>query len=109
MPRWRGEDLRGQTILLAAEQGLGDAIQFARYAAPLAERGANVIVECLAGLERLIATAPGVARIAKWGDGSCRRVAGHSASQRAAYPRNDAREPAGRHALSRRARRHAGA
>src|SRR5262249_19556492 len=59
LPRWRGEPLNGRTILLTAEQGLGDAIHFARFAVPLAARGARVLIECLAGLESLIATMPG--------------------------------------------------
>jgi len=67
LPRWRGEILAGKTILLSAEQGLGDAIQFVRFAQPLADRGARVIVECYPGLERLFATAPGVSRVVKWG------------------------------------------
>jgi len=41
-PRWRGEDIAGKTVLVFAEQGLGDTIQFGRYAALLVERGAMV-------------------------------------------------------------------
>jgi Flp pilus assembly protein TadD len=66
-PRWRGEDLAGRTLLLTAEQGLGDAIHFVRFAAPLAARGATVIVEAPAGLEALFATAPGVTATVPWG------------------------------------------
>jgi tetratricopeptide (TPR) repeat protein len=44
-PRWNGEPLAGRTILLHAEQGVGDAIQFIRYAPVVAERGGQVIIE----------------------------------------------------------------
>jgi tetratricopeptide (TPR) repeat protein len=44
-PLWRGEDIAGRTILLHAEQGFGDAIQFLRYVSLVAARGAQVIVE----------------------------------------------------------------
>ncbi len=59
-PRWEGGDLAGRTILLHAEQGHGDAIQFVRYARLVKERGARVVVECQPTLVRLLATAPGV-------------------------------------------------
>ncbi|MCX7167043.1 MAG: tetratricopeptide repeat protein [Rhodocyclales bacterium] len=42
-PQWQGrEDIKGRTILLSAEQGLGDAIQFVRYVRLVEERGAKV-------------------------------------------------------------------
>ncbi|WP_175872556.1 hypothetical protein [Burkholderia sp. BCC0397] len=37
-PRWRGESLKGKTLLVWGEQGLGDALQFCRYVPLLAER-----------------------------------------------------------------------
>lgn len=61
IPRWKGEPLDGRTILLTLEQGMGDAIHFVRFAAQVAERGGRVVLECHPGLERLLATAPGVA------------------------------------------------
>ena len=56
-PQWSGEPLVGKTLFIHAEQGLGDTIQFCRYAALAADRGARVSVECqpeLLGLLRSI-------------------------------------------------------
>jgi tetratricopeptide (TPR) repeat protein len=60
IPRWQGEDLRGKTLLLTAEQGIGDALQFVRFAARAADRGARVVVQVRDELRALLATAPGV-------------------------------------------------
>jgi len=59
-PTWRGEDLRGQTIFVHAEQGVGDTIQFVRYIPMVAERGGRVILECQPALQPLLAGLPGV-------------------------------------------------
>ena len=66
---WRGtEPLAGKTILLHAEQGFGDAIQFMRYAPLVAARGANVVLEVRRELMRLAASLPGVATMVAYGD-----------------------------------------
>ena len=59
-PRWDGSELHGKTILLHAEQGLGDTLQFMRYAALVKQRGGRVILECQTPLVRLLENAPGV-------------------------------------------------
>jgi tetratricopeptide (TPR) repeat protein len=53
-PRWLGEPLDGRRILLHAEQGLGDTIQFCRYAALVAARGGMPILQVQAPVERLM-------------------------------------------------------
>ncbi|MCC7168395.1 MAG: hypothetical protein IT565_12590 [Rhodospirillales bacterium] len=62
-PRWDGQPLSGQTLFLHDEQGFGDAIQFARFAAQAAARGARVVLECQPELMRLFASLPGVAEL----------------------------------------------
>jgi hypothetical protein len=62
-PQWKGEQLNGETILLHAEQGFGDTVQFVRYAPMVAERGGKVILECPAVLHRLLKNLPGIAGI----------------------------------------------
>jgi tetratricopeptide (TPR) repeat protein len=44
VPMWDGEPLEGKSIVLGNEQGLGDAIQFVRYAPRLRKQGARVIL-----------------------------------------------------------------
>lgn len=59
-PIWDGGPLAGKTILLHAEQGLGDTIQFIRYAPLVKERGGTVIVACQEPLLGLLSRCPGV-------------------------------------------------
>ncbi len=63
VPQWQGEDIAGRTVLLHAEQGVGDAIQFMRYVPMVAERGAEVILEVPAALDRLARGLAGAAQI----------------------------------------------
>ncbi|HXX03701.1 MAG TPA: tetratricopeptide repeat-containing glycosyltransferase family protein, partial [Xanthobacteraceae bacterium] len=68
-PVWRGErDLRGKTVCLLAEQGLGDTIQFMRYAPMVADLGARVILGVQRPLTALAATVPGISVVYSDGD-----------------------------------------
>jgi tetratricopeptide (TPR) repeat protein len=63
-PLWLGEyPLQRKTILLQAEQGLGDTIQFARYVPLLAKTGANIILELQRELVPLLTGLPGASRV----------------------------------------------
>ena len=59
-PRWDGTVRPGMTLLVAAEQGLGDALQFIRFVTPLAARGVRIVVAAPAPLAQLVATVRGV-------------------------------------------------
>lgn len=59
-PAWKGEDMAGQPLLLMPEQGMGDNLQFIRYAELAAERGINVIVITHKPLVRLFQSLKGV-------------------------------------------------
>ena len=59
-PLWDGTPLEGKTILLHAEQGFGDVLQFIRYAPLVKECGGRVHVACKAELLCLLADAPGI-------------------------------------------------
>jgi Flp pilus assembly protein TadD len=62
-PRWSGEDLEGRTVLLHWEQGLGDTLQFIRFAGLVKERGGRVWVLCQPPLVRLVALCSDVDRV----------------------------------------------
>ncbi len=59
-PRWAGEALAGKTILVYAEQGMGDSIHFVRYLPKLVERGARVVFAVHPRARRLIGQMDGV-------------------------------------------------
>jgi tetratricopeptide (TPR) repeat protein len=63
-PKWDGSYLEGKTILLHAEQGLGDTIQFIRFAPWVKERGGRTIVLVPPALASLLEGAPGIDQVA---------------------------------------------
>jgi tetratricopeptide (TPR) repeat protein len=54
LPRWQGEDLSGKKILIRGEQGMGDAIQMARFLPLLTAQGAEVWFDCHPCMHRLL-------------------------------------------------------
>jgi tetratricopeptide (TPR) repeat protein len=67
-PAWRGEDPRGRTLLVYAEQGAGDAIQFVRFVTALAARGARLALECPSPLAALFESVEGADRVIPRGE-----------------------------------------
>jgi tetratricopeptide (TPR) repeat protein len=68
-PLWTGrEDIAGKNILLHAEQGFGDTIQFCRYVPLVAARGARVILEVQRSLQALVRSLSGAAQVLSQGD-----------------------------------------
>jgi tetratricopeptide (TPR) repeat protein len=66
-PRWHGEELGDRTLLIRAEQGMGDTIQFCRYVAMAAERG-QVMFEVQPGLRPFLRSAPGAVPVVAAGE-----------------------------------------
>jgi hypothetical protein len=66
---WRGGPLTGRRVLIRCYHGLGDTLQFVRYAAPLAARASTVFVEAQPELLALIRTMPAVAAAVPLGEG----------------------------------------
>jgi tetratricopeptide (TPR) repeat protein len=67
-PQWNGKPLKGRTVLLHAEQGFGDTLQFVRYVPLVAEAGGRVILEVPSELHALLQGYPGVAECVRAGD-----------------------------------------
>jgi len=66
--QWKGEPLNGERILLYAEQGLGDTLQFARYVSLVAARGGEVVLEVQPPLHSLLDGTDGAAHVISRGD-----------------------------------------
>lgn len=66
-PQWRGEDLHGKSILLHAEQGYGDIIQFIRYLPMVVAKGGKVVLEIPDDLKPLIGRIDGVTAVVRRG------------------------------------------
>jgi len=60
IPLWQGEPLAGKRLLLLAEQGFGDTLQFIRYVPLLARQDCEVMLACPPGLVRLMRTVEGL-------------------------------------------------
>lgn len=65
---WAGEDVFGHTLLIYAEGGLGNIIQFSRFVPVLAKRGARIILECPRRLGPLLRQLPGVWKTSTFGE-----------------------------------------
>jgi Tfp pilus assembly protein PilF len=70
LPRWDGSALEGKTILLHAEQGLGDTLQLVRYAREVKKRGGSVVLECAPILTCLLDGVAGIDQIVARGAAS---------------------------------------
>ncbi len=67
-PRWDGSPLNGRTIVLFAEQGLGDTLQFGRYAPVVQALGGRVVLRCQRPLLPILAGLRGVEQLVADGD-----------------------------------------
>ena len=62
-PAWRGsEPVEGKTVLLYTDEGLGDTLQYVRYASMLAARGARIILQVESSIRPLMSAVPGVSQ-----------------------------------------------
>lgn len=67
-PRWAGEDLNGKRLLIHAEQGMGDTLQFCRYLPLLAGRGGKIVFQSPQALARLMQRISGVDQVIPVGE-----------------------------------------
>ncbi len=67
-PRWDGESLAGRVLLVDAEQGFGDTLQFVRYLPMLRQHGAHVVLQCPASLVALLRASDLADQVIAFGD-----------------------------------------
>jgi Flp pilus assembly protein TadD/ADP-heptose:LPS heptosyltransferase len=67
-PRWAGTSRPGERVLLHAEQGLGDTLQFIRFAPIVQQSGAKVLVECQPSLAPLLSRCRGIDQVVARGE-----------------------------------------
>jgi tetratricopeptide (TPR) repeat protein/glycosyltransferase involved in cell wall biosynthesis len=67
-PLWHGQNLPKQTLLIYAEQGLGDTLQFIRFVPYIANRIHRIIVECQPPLKALLEAMPEIDQVICSGD-----------------------------------------
>lgn len=58
VPEWSGQDLKGKTLLVVGEQGLGDQIQFLRFCGPLQDLGAKLRIHVTSSIKPLLINTP---------------------------------------------------
>ena len=68
VPQWRGEEVDGKVILVHAEQGYGDTIQFVRYLPDILRRGGKVRLVCQPALKRLLSFLPDLESVTAHGE-----------------------------------------
>ena len=74
-PQWQGESFEDETLLLVADQGFGDVIQFSRYIPWVASRCPNIAVACAAEMAPLLRQIhPGLQIFQKWEDAPAYRA-----------------------------------
>jgi Flp pilus assembly protein TadD len=66
-PAWDGTPLNGRTLLLSAEQGVGDTLQFIRYAPAVKALGGTILLECPAPMVPLLSRCAGIDRLVEHG------------------------------------------
>ena len=99
-PLWDGSPLEGKTILLHAEQGMGDTMQFIRYAKQVKQLGGQVMVECPEPLIRLLGKRARDRSPDHPGTPPPQLRCPRPSSQPAPHPRYDARDRPSRNSLS---------